>query len=129
MRRGNLKSAVVSSLDTKVKIANMYYKENMSQQEIAEALDMSRTTVSRILKNCLDEGIVSIHIKNTSTYQYELELQVKKKYGLKHVCVVSNQDKKNKVIQEISAVYGLMKMEPYVRRIFRIGRLPFHWMY
>ncbi|MBU3874718.1 winged helix-turn-helix transcriptional regulator [Faecalicatena sp. AGMB00832] len=96
-----MKSAVVSSLDTKVKIANMYYKENMSQQEIAEALDMSRTTVSRILKNCLDEGIVSIHIKNTSTYQYELELQVKKKYGLKHVCVVSNQDKKNKVIQEI----------------------------
>lgn len=81
-----------SSLDTKVKVANLYYCENLSQQEIAKMLNISRATVSRILKNCIDEGIVSIHIKNTSTYQYELEKKIEQKYGLKHVSVVSDKN-------------------------------------
>ena len=68
-------------LDMKVQIAEMYYRQNMSQQEIAKAVNMSRTTVSRILKLCIDEGIVTIHIKNTSSYQYELERKLQEKYG------------------------------------------------
>ena len=42
-------------LDMKVQIAEMYYRQNMSQQEIAKAVNMSRTTISRILKLCIDE--------------------------------------------------------------------------
>ena len=78
-------------LDMKVQIAEMYYRQNMSQQEIAKAVNMSRTTVSRILKLCIDEGIVTIHIKNTSSYQYELERKLQEKYGLKYACVVNGQ--------------------------------------
>lgn len=84
-------SISTNSLDTKVQVANLYYCENLSQQEIAKMLNISRATVSRILKCCIDEGIVSIHIKNTSTYQYELEKKVERKYGLKHVSVVSDK--------------------------------------
>lgn len=62
-------------LDMKVQIAEMYYRQNMSQQEIAKAVNMSRTTVSRILKLCIDEGIVTIHIKNTSS----VSVRVRKK--------------------------------------------------
>lgn len=58
-------SISTNSLDTKVQVANLYYCENLSQQEIAKMLNISRATVSRILKCCIDEGIVSIHIKNT----------------------------------------------------------------
>lgn len=71
--------AIISDrLDVKVQIANLYYRQNLSQQEIAREMNISRTTVSRILKNCIDEGIVTIHIKNTSMYQYELENKLKK---------------------------------------------------
>ena len=46
-----------NSLDIKVKVANLYYYQNLSQQEIAKLLNISRTTVSRILKSCIEEGI------------------------------------------------------------------------
>lgn len=97
-------SAMVSDrLDMKVQIANLYYRQNLSQQEIAREMNISRTTVSRILKSCIDEGIVTIHIKNTSMYQYELENKLEKKYGLKHVSVVSNQEDSDLILKAIAA--------------------------
>ena len=85
-------SSAKDRMDQQVQVANLYYKENMSQQEIANELKISRTTVSRILKSCIEEGIVSIHIKNSSMYQYDMEKKIEEKYGLKHVCVISNNE-------------------------------------
>ncbi|WP_282923599.1 sugar-binding transcriptional regulator [Mediterraneibacter massiliensis] len=90
-----------NSLDIKVKVANLYYYQNLSQQEIAKLLNISRTTVSRILKSCIEEGIVSIHIKNTSTYQYELEKKLRQKYKLKHVSVVSDKNDSELILKTI----------------------------
>lgn len=64
-------------------------------------MNLSRTTVSRILKTCIDEGIVSIRIKNTSVYQYELEAKLVKKYGLKHVSVVNEKHDKEMILKAI----------------------------
>ena len=107
-------------LDMKVQIAEMYYRQNMSQQEIAKAVNMSRTTVSRILKLCIDEGIVTIHIKNTSSYQYELERKLQEKYGLKYACVVNGQndfEASTKMMGEALADY----LKKIVNHNFRIG--------
>ena len=107
-------------LDMKVQIAEMYYRQNMSQQEIAKAVNMSRTTVSRILKLCIDEGIVTIHIKNTSSYQYELERKLQEKYGLKYACVVNGQndfEASTKMMGEALADY----LKKIVDHNFRIG--------
>ncbi|MDO4261515.1 MAG: sugar-binding domain-containing protein [Eubacteriales bacterium] len=53
---------------------------------------------------------MTIQIKNTSTYQYELEKKLEKKYGLKHVSVVSNNDKTERILQAIAAsVSGYLK--------------------
>ena len=41
-----------------IKIAYMYYIENYSQNEIAKALQISVTTVSRMLKKAKQERIV-----------------------------------------------------------------------
>lgn len=96
--------AIISDrLDMKVQIANLYYRQNLSQQEIAREMNISRTTVSRILKSCIDEGIVTIHIKNTSMYQYELENKLEKKYGLKHVSVVGNKEDSDLILKAIAA--------------------------
>ena len=91
----------LNDIDTKVQVANLYYRQNLSQQEIANELNISRTTVSRILKKCIEEGIVSIHIKNTSMYQYELEQKLTNKYKLKHICVVSNKEERDLTLKAI----------------------------
>lgn len=45
-----------------IKIAKMYYEENLGQKEIADELDISRPTVSRQLNYAREMGIVEITI-------------------------------------------------------------------
>ena len=45
-------------------VATLYYKKNMTQQEIAETLHLSRQTVSKLLSDAIEEKIVEIIIHN-----------------------------------------------------------------
>jgi len=107
-------------IDLQVQVATLYYRENLSQQEIAQKLNMSRPTISRILRSCTEEGIVSIHIKNVSTQQYDLAKQVKKKYELKHVSVVSASGDKGKILSGIGSEAAAYLLSS-VRQDTRIG--------
>lgn len=71
-----------------VKIAQMYYHQNMSQSEISERLGIYRTTISRMLKKARENGIVTININSKYNYCYELEDKLEKRFGLKECIVV-----------------------------------------
>ncbi|HHH7531614.1 TPA: helix-turn-helix domain-containing protein, partial [Escherichia coli] len=45
-----------------VKIAQLYYEQDMTQAQIARELGIYRTTISRLLKRGRDQGIVTIAI-------------------------------------------------------------------
>jgi DNA-binding transcriptional regulator LsrR (DeoR family) len=44
-------------------VARLYYEDDLSQQQIAERLGVSRSTVSRLLQTAREEGIVQIEIR------------------------------------------------------------------
>lgn len=71
-----------------IKVANMYYSENMKQSDIADKLEINRTTVSKYLKRAMEAGIVQISIVNDSYEKLETELE--KKFGLKEVYIVDS---------------------------------------
>jgi len=71
-----------------VKVAQMYYHNNMSQSEISKRLGIYRTTISRMLKRARENGIVTIHINSKYNYCYELEDKLEKEFGLKECIVV-----------------------------------------
>jgi len=71
-----------------IKVANMYYIENMKQSDIAAKLGINRTTVSKYLKRAMDAGIVKISIVDDS-YAY-LEAALERKFNLKEVYIVSS---------------------------------------
>lgn len=71
-----------------IKVANMYYIENMKQSDIADKLGINRTTVSKYLKRAMEAGIVQISIVNDSYEKLEAELE--KKFGLKEVYIVDS---------------------------------------
>ena len=48
-----------------VKVARMYYEQEMSQDQIARALLTSRSNISRILTVAKKKGIVEIRIAET----------------------------------------------------------------
>ncbi|MDC7227270.1 MAG: sugar-binding transcriptional regulator [Spirochaetales bacterium] len=69
------------------KIAYYYYKLELTQNEIAQRLGMSRQRVNRLLKRCREEGIVEIRIAGFEESFVELEGELESKYGLKQVII------------------------------------------
>ena len=86
-----------------VKIAEMYYLENKTQSEISRALQIHRSTISRLLKLSREKGIVKITIDpfQAGTYSYEEELV--NKFGLDKAIVVTTSENVNdeKVLMDL----------------------------
>jgi len=79
--------------DTKlmVKVCDLYYNNDMRQEEIAKKLEISRATISRILKNARNEGIVKIEVINPlKNNHYKLEKALEEKFNLNEVIIVED---------------------------------------
>jgi len=75
-----------------VEAARLYYEHDFSQQQIAYKLGISRPSVSRILHKAREQGIVKIEIKDPSDKGIRIENDLKKKYDLKKIVVVPEDD-------------------------------------
>lgn len=67
--------------------AELYYRDQLSQQEVAQRLGVSRSTVSRMLQLARDEGIVHIEIRRPSSPEH-LSEALGAALGLRRVVVV-----------------------------------------
>lgn len=73
--------------DLLVRIAWLYYIEDLTQQEIGDRLHLPRVKVTRLLKQARDEGIVEFRIvKPTVHLEFERELRLH--FGLKDAIVI-----------------------------------------
>lgn len=71
-----------------IKIAQMYYEQNLTQNEISNELGIYRTTISRMLKRVREEGIVTITINYDIGDHCTLKQELKERFGLKEAIVV-----------------------------------------
>lgn len=78
--------------DLKVKAAYYYYKKDRKLADIAEALNVSRVTLNKLLKEAVDEGIVRIDIidRNNTIGILELEEMAKERFRLKNIEIVQS---------------------------------------
>ena len=65
-----------------VRIAQMYYRMNLSQEQIGERLGLSRFRVGRLLDRALREEIVRIEVVHPDARLVELEEQLVQRFGL-----------------------------------------------
>ena len=63
-------------------IASLYYVDNLTQEMIAEQMQVSRSTISRALLDARKNGIVEIHINYPFQQVEKLETAICKKFGL-----------------------------------------------
>ncbi|CNE27930.1 sugar-binding transcriptional regulator [Yersinia mollaretii] len=75
-----------------VKIAQMYYEQDFTQAEIARALGIYRTSISRMLKKVREQGIVTISINYNYNENLLLEQQLKSRFKLREAIVVSSEE-------------------------------------
>ena len=95
------------------RVAYYYYKEGLTQEEIAKRMKMSRQRVNRIISSCIDLGIVTINIEGLDNSNLELETKLEDKYGLKEVRII-NETADEQKIQELGIEGG-----KYLRSILK----------
>ena len=68
-----------------IEVAELYYQLNYSQQQIANKLEISRPTVSRLLQYAKDKGYVQIKVSDPFMDLESLQEKLTSKYQLKEV--------------------------------------------
>ncbi|WP_066645582.1 sugar-binding transcriptional regulator [Christensenella timonensis] len=86
-----------------VRIAKMYYYDNMSQQAIADVLGISRSNVSRLLRLSREMDIVDIRINDASLKSIEISEKLKNMFHLKQMIVVPSNHDPNMNLSNIGA--------------------------
>lgn len=71
-----------------VRVAWYYYRDNLTQAEIAQRLHVSRPTVARLLERARQTGIVTIDINTAGVGGLELSADLRSRYRLKDVVIV-----------------------------------------
>ena len=80
--------ARIDELRLIAQVARLYYEREVKQADIAAQLDLSQSTVSRLLKKAKDEQIVRTVISVPAGAFPELEDQLQQTYTLKNAIVV-----------------------------------------
>ncbi|WP_420455707.1 sugar-binding transcriptional regulator [Rubrivirga sp.] len=72
---------------TLAKVAALYYLQGQTQQQIADRLRVSRPTVSRMIKEARERGIVQITVAHVDGLAVDLESELETAFGLSEVVV------------------------------------------
>ena len=74
------------------RVAWLYHKRGLKQSQIADALDLSQSRVSRLLDAAVTQGIVQTTVRVPAGLQLELEYALQEAYGLRHAEVFEVAD-------------------------------------
>lgn len=98
-----------------MQVAKLYYAQQLTQSEIGRRLNTSRSTVSRLLQEARDRGIVKITIEYPWERDEKLEQALKRTFKLRDVRVLAGYDQP---IEDIRDGRGLLAAE-YIDQIIR----------
>ena len=81
-------NGIIADRELMVRVSWCYYKEGMTQSQIAEKFKTNRAKVMKILEKALKENIVEIRIKDQNVNLLEIEKTLTKKIQLEgfHRC-------------------------------------------
>ncbi len=84
-----------------IKIAQLYYEYQLSQQEIAHRFGISRSQISRLLKKAVDLGLIEIRVKILSPMADVLTLseKIQSLYGLREAVIVPTKSTSDQSIK------------------------------
>lgn len=109
--------------DMMVRAAWMYYYDNMTHQEIAEKLRVSRVKVTRLLQRARRSGVVEIRITRPLPLDFEIGREMEERFHLHDVVVVKGMPSLAATLDEI----GRAAVE-YLEQVIRPGDvLGFGW--
>ena len=82
------------------RISKLYYLEGLTQQQIANKLNISRTKVSRYLDRARKENIVEIKINSPKEDFSNLEYEIEEKFKIKECNIVNSSENDEDMLEE-----------------------------
>ena len=95
-------------------VAEMYYLEEKNQAEIAKAIGVTRSMISRMLTEARESGIVEIRIQRPLQPDPELESALKEQFGLKDVFVVVTSHRSGERLTRTLGSAGAQMLKRYL---------------
>lgn len=96
-------------------VATFYYEQRLTQEEIAKRINTSRSTVSRLLEEARERGIVHIKINYPWQRQHSLEDKLIERFGLRGACVLVGKEKQDEEIRRGIGELAARLVDGYVR--------------
>ncbi len=102
-----------------VRVAELYYDEDKTQDEIGALLGLSRWKVGRVLTQARERGIVRIEIVHPRARRLGLERRLVEEHGLRSAIVVPAPDGDEGVLERVAqaAADHLTSMRPVPRTL------------
>ncbi len=98
---------VVDDVRLMIKVCDLYYNQNISQQQISALLKISRPTISRLLTAAKESGIVKITVSDLdSVKHWELESSLENLYGLREVVIVDDAPSEEELKERLGRIGG-----------------------
>jgi len=90
-----------------LRVAWFYYKDELTQDEIARRLSVSRASVGRMLDRARKEGLVSINLNADHLDSFEVSSELRRTFDLTEALVVPDHDKEPADHHVLNARLGL----------------------
>jgi DNA-binding transcriptional regulator LsrR (DeoR family) len=112
------RSSKAASNQLLVKIAELYYLDNLTQLQISRRLDLSRQKVQRLIQTARERGIVQITIQPMCSMAVDLNRRIEQRFAIQESLVVETDayDDHNRVISALGSAAA-----DYLTRIIRDG--------
>jgi lsr operon transcriptional repressor len=97
--------------DLITRIAWLYYKEKLTQQQIAERISLSRQKVQRLLEKARDLEIIQFTLKHPFVNLMSVETELRQRYGLKDAVVAPASTSSPDLQRHAIAIAGAAYLE------------------
>ncbi|GAB2546117.1 sugar-binding transcriptional regulator [Gracilibacillus alcaliphilus] len=104
-----------------VKIANLYYSDGWTQEQIAKKLGVSRPVISKSLQKAREHKIIEIFIKDETVHTVNLEKKLEDRFGLEDVVVVPISGQTPDIVKRSVAQAGAYYLSKNIKHATKIG--------
>ena len=106
--------------DVRTRVAWLYYMEGLTQDAIAERLEISRIRVLKMLASCRQDGTVQIRVTGKLAACVSLERQIEARFSIRQAIVIPAPETEEKLPALLGAAVGFY-LNDTLRSGMRVG--------
>lgn len=104
-----------------IKAATLYYKEGLTQAQIAKRFGVSRSLISKWLIAARKQGYIEIFFNSEEVYAVDLELKLEQLFGLKSAVVINTTSLSSNEIAKTSGQTAALAIKDLLAHAQHIG--------